>query len=483
MGEGLVRAPTWLAEGKPAIAPAPMTSAPRPPSLPEELSALWRLALPIAIAQAGQAMMGVVDTAVVSRAGTQALTAMGLSTAVFFAVSSFALGLMMGVDPLMSQAMGARNERRARGLLWQGSYLALMVGTVTALPMMVVPRLLPRFGVDFAELPLVADYLLWRGLSLPLVLLFINSRAYLMSAAFTLPLVISTGVANVLNLGMGILLVFGGGVLPGGGGVLAVIPAMGVKGSAIATLLSCGVQWGLVALAVRYVQVPGGVPSPRPIWADVRQALTVGMPIGLHIAAEVGVFSLAGVLARWMSPESVSAHQIVIVVSSLSFTVAQGIGNAGSVRVGWAVGARDTPQARLSGRVALGSGAAFMMVSALLLTLFPAQVARLMGTPAEMLPLVSALMVVCAVFQISDGVQGVGAGVLRGAGETRFTFLANMAGHYCVGLPLALLLGFGLKLGVVGIWWGLCAGLTCVAIALVWRFERRSAGTFQPLES
>jgi MATE family multidrug resistance protein len=80
-------------------------------------------------------------------------------------------------------------------------------------------------------------------------------------------------------------------------------------------------------------------------------------------------------------------------------------------------------------------------------------------------------------------VQGVGAGVLRGAGETRFTFLANMVGHYGVGLPVALLLGFGLKLGVVGIWWGLCAGLTAVALALFWRFERQSAGTFQPLEA
>ena len=89
---------------------------------------------------------------------------------------------------------------------------------------------------------------------------------------------------------------------------------------------------------------------------------------------------------------------------------------------------------------------------------------------------------VCAVFQLSDGVQGVGAGVLRGAGETRFTFLANVVGHYAVGLPVALLLGFGLKLGVVGIWWGLCAGLTFVGLALLWRFERQSAGTLQPME-
>ena len=444
-----------------------------------EFTALWRLALPVAIAQGGQALMGVVDTAVVSRAGTQALSAIGLSIAVFFAVSSFALGLMMGVDPLMSQAFGARNARRARVLLWQGSYLALLVGTVTALPMALVPRLLPRFGVDFVELPEVADYLGWRAVSLPLVLLYINARAYLMSAARTWPLVVATLVANLLNLLLGILLVFGGAGLPG---PLALVPAMGVEGSAIATLLACGVQWALVAGAVHWIPVTGGPIPLAPVWADIRQALWVGFPIGLHIAAEVFVFSFAGVLARWLNPESVSAHQIVISVSSLTFTIAQGIGNAGSVRVGWAVGARDTPQARLSGRVALGFGAGFMMMTALVFVFFPGVIARLMGTPPEVMPLVGPLMMVCGVYQVADGVQGVGAGVLRGAGDTRFTFLANIVGHYAVGLPLTLLLGFGLKLGVVGIWWGLCAGLICVAFALVWRFERRSATTLVPLE-
>ncbi|QRN98279.1 MATE family efflux transporter [Archangium violaceum] len=453
------------------------------PSRREELKELWKLALPIAIAQAGQSLMSFVDTAVVSRAGTQALAAVGLSTAVFFAVSSFAMGLMMGVDPLVSQAFGAGNARRARGLLWQGSYLAVIVGLALAVPLMVVPRMLPLFGVDFAELPEVRDYLDWRAPSLPLLLLFMTSRSYLQATAFTRPLVVATVVANLFNLGADIVFVFGGEVLPAWCGPLRLIPAMGVKGSAIATLLCCVLQWGLVAWAVRKVKVPGGVPSVRPVRADILQGLRVGLPIGLHIAAEVGVFSLAGVLARWLGPESMSAHQIAISYGSLSFTVAVGIGNAGGVRVGWAVGARNTPQARLSGLMAFASGAVFMSMSGLLFALFPRPLAHLMGTPPEVMSLVVPMLMVCAVFQISDGVQGVGAGVLRGAGETRFTFVANMVGHYLVGLPVALMLGFGLKLGVVGIWWGLCAGLTSVALALFWRFKRQSSGTFQPLEA
>lgn len=453
------------------------------PSRREELRELWKLALPIAIAQAGQSLMGFVDTAVVSRAGTHALAAVGLSTAVFFALSSFAIGLMMGVDPLVSQAFGARNATRARALLWQGSYLAILVGLVLAMPLMVVPRLLPHFGVEFAELPEVRDYLTWRALSLPLLLLFVTSRAYLQATGRPRALVVSTVLANLFNLGANIVFVFGGERLPAFLGPLRQVPALGVKGSALATLMACVVQWAIVAWAVRLTPIHGDKPSLRPVRADMLQALRVGVPIGLHIAAEVGVFSLAGVLARWLGPESMSAHQIAISFGSVSFAMALGIGNAGSVRVGWAVGARNTPLARRSGMTAFASGAGFMAVSALMYALLPRQLAALMGTPAEVLPLVVPLMMVCAVFQISDGIQGVGAGVLRGAGETRFTFYANVVGHYLVGLPVALVLGFGLKLGVVGIWWGLCAGLTAVALALFWRFERQSAGTLQPLEA
>jgi MATE family multidrug resistance protein len=460
-----------------------MSSAPLP-NRREEFRALWKLALPVAIAQSGQSLMGFVDTAVVSRAGTEALAAMGVASAVYFAISSLAVGLMMGMDPLMSQAFGALNGPRARALLWQGSYLAVLAGCVLAVPMVVaVPWVLPHFGVGAAELPLVMDYLNWRAPSLPLMLLFINTRSYLQAAALTRPLVVATVVANVFNLGADILFVFGGGVLPEWCGPLRLFPAMGVKGSAIATLLCCVLQWVIVAWAVREIPVSGARPSLRPVRADLLQALRVGVPIGLHIAAEVGVFSLAGLLARRLGPESMSAHQIAISYGSLSFTVALGIGNAGSVRVGWAVGARNTPLARMSGLMAFASGAGFMSLCALMFALFPEQLAHLMGTPPEVMPLVVPVLMVCAVFQISDGIQGVGAGVLRGAGETRFTFIANMVGHYVVGLPVALLLGFGLKLGVLGIWWGLCAGLTAVALALFWRFERQSAGTLQPLEA
>ena len=155
---------------------------------------------------------------------------------------------------------------------------------------------------------------------------------------------------------------------------------------------------------------------------------------------------------------------------------------AGSVRVGWAVGARDTPAARRSGLTAFGGGALVMSFAALGFWLAPGFFARLLSDQPEVIAASVPLLAVCAVFQLSDGIQGVGAGVLRGAGDTRFAFLANLVGHYAVGLPVAIVLGIEMGRGVIGLWWGLCAGLTAVAIALFTRFWRLSAGEIAPLE-
>jgi MATE family multidrug resistance protein len=460
------------------------TSSPFVKPVRTELRELTRLALPISIAQAGQALMGLVDTLVVGRAGTSALAAVGLGNGLFFAVSGFGMGLMMGFDPLLSQAMGARQYSRARALLWQGGWMALFAGLGLCVLMLASPALLPLAGIGAAEVAGARDYLLWRAPAMPLMLAFLTMRSYLQSTAFTRPLVVATVAANILNLGADILLVFGGAGLPAYLGPLRAVPAMGVAGSALATTLCTALQLGIVLAAVRARPLEGAArPVRTPVWADLAQAARVGLPIGLHISAEIGVFALAGVLAGGLGPASVGAHQIAISFASVTFTVAMGIGNAGSVRVGWAVGAHNTPQARLSGFMAFAGGAGFMALGALVFALFPRALAELAGAPEDVLPLVVPLLMVSAVFQVFDGVQGVGAGVLRGAGDTRFTFVANMVGHYAIGLPLTLLLGFGLGLGVVGIWWGLCAGLIAVAVALLWRFHRLSAGTLRPLEA
>lgn len=432
---------------------APNTEQPRAATFANEARELFRLGWPLALAQAGQALFGVVDTAVVGRVGPLAQGAVGLGNACFIGFGCLGMGVMMALDPLVSQAIGAGHPAKARSLFWQGVWLAIGTSAALAVPIAVSPLVLPWFGVEPELAHQTWQYTVWRLPQLPVLLLFMVSRAWLQSVARTQVLFVATAVANLLNFALCWWLVLGLG--------------LGVAGAAVATVISAVVQL-LMVLAV-FGPAPAGT-ERRYDAASAAKTLRVGIPIGLQLFAEVGVFSAAGVIAGTMSEASIAAHQIAITWASFTFCLAVGVGAAAAVRVGWAIGAHHTPAARRSGLTAIVLGMAIMSTSALFFFAFPLVPAKVMSDRPDVLHVVVGLFAVCAVFQVFDGIQAVAAGALRGAGDTRFAFWANLAGHYGVGLPISLVLGVKLQLGVVGLWWGLCAGLITVAIALAGRF-------------
>jgi MATE family multidrug resistance protein len=445
--------------------PARVTST----GLAGELRGLWRLALPLALAQMGQALMGLVDTAVLGRVSAQAQAAAGLGNSLTFTLSYFGMGVMMALDPLVAQAIGAKDEARARTWLWQGAWLSGAVSLPIMLGLVLLPLLLGPFGVEQNIAGGAAEYMRWRVPGVPLLLLFIGTRSYLQGVGRPVATFWAMVVANVANLALDVLLVFGWGP----------IPAMGVVGAAVATTLCTGVQLAVLVAAL------GPAPEGTHRALDVprlKQAGALGLPIGLHFLAESGVFSLAGVLAGRLGAQAVAAHQVVLTTASVTFCVAVGIGSAAATRVGWGVGAQDTAAARRAGFTGFGSAALFMCFASLGFLTFPEELGWLLSKDPGVIDVVVALFWVAAVFQISDGVQAVGAGALRGAGDTHFTLWANLVGHWLIGLPVAVLLGVKGTMGVVGLWWGLSAGLTAVAVALLLRFHwvtRRSIAAQQ----
>ena len=431
-----------------------------------ELRKLLRLAAPIAITQAGYALMGLTDTAVVGRLGAGPLGAVGLANGLFFALAVIGLGIMLGLDPLFAQALGARDRSRVRELIWQGLWLSGLVTLALALPIAAVPLILDPAGIA-PDVARDARLFLWLRLpGLWPMLAFAALRSYLQASEHIRPLVVSTVAANLANLALDVVLVFG----------KLGLPALGAPGSGLATSLCAFLQLAMI--------VPAAHPGPRrpPRGADLRKALGVGIPVGLQMGAEVGVFAVVGVLAGRLGAQSLAAHQVAISLASFTFCFAVGVGMAGTVRVGLAIGARDTPAARRAGLTAFLAGAGIMSIAALCFWLAPGALAGMLSDQPEVVAAAAPLLVVCAFFQLSDGIQAVGAGVLRGAGDTRFTFVANLVGHYAVGLPIAILFGLELGQGVIGLWWGLCAGLTAVALALLTRFLRLSSREIAPLE-
>lgn len=438
-----------------------------------ELKSLIRLAGPLAAAQAGTQLMSLVDLAVVGRLGARELGAAGLGSGIFFTIAVFGMGTIFGIDPMISQSFGGGDPVRARHVLWQGIWLALGVTVLLTIPLLFSPLLFPLFHVESSLQPMAIQFLLVRTLGLAPMLLFLTVRAYLQAQHITRPLVVAMLIGNVFNLVFDLVLVFGWGPFP----------RMGVAGAALSTDLGSVLQLAIVAWTVKSIHLrphDTGV-LHRANWPEIRRAIRIGVPIGLQMGAEIGIFALVGLLAGHLGALDLAAHQLVLAFSALTFTVALGIAAAGSVRVGLAVGARDQARTRTAGFAAIAGGACFMLVGVSFFAFAPRAVARLLTNQETVITAAVPILLVAAVFQLSDGLQAIGAGILRGAGDTAFPLASNLVGHWLVGLPIALYLGFHRNMGIVGLWWGLCAGLTAVAVLLLFRFNRLSKRMIVPI--
>jgi MATE family multidrug resistance protein len=436
-----------------------------------ELGELARLSLPIAGASFGNILLSVADTIIVGRAGETSLAAIGLGNAIFFSITVLGLGLMLGLDPLIAQAIGAGEERHARALMWQGVWSACFVTVPLALLVVLASALLGFAGQDPDTLPPIREFLWGRLPSMLPFLVFAVLRSYLQAVGITRPMVIAVIVANVVNAPLCALLVFGDAALVRVGLPALGVPAFGLVGAGIASSAATFVQVAVLALALRKLPTPEGDGSVRRLDLPVaRHALALGAPVGLQLLAEVGVFATATVLMGQLGKTSLAAHQVALQLASTTFMVPLGIGTAAAVRVGQAIGRGDAPGTRRAGLVAIGAGAAFMACCALLFVVAGEPLTRVFTTDENVVRAAIPLVAIAAFFQLSDGVQAVASGALRGAGDTRWPLFSNLAGHYAIGLPTSLALTFGLGWGARGLWWGLSAGLTSVALALLLRF-------------
>jgi MATE family multidrug resistance protein len=429
------------------------------------------LALPLAAQQIGLQLMGAVDIAMLGRWDPDALAGAGVANGLVFSVSCVGMGIVMGLDTLVPQALGAGERGAARSLLRDGLRVALLVGLPATLLVLATPLLLPLFGID-ERVAYQAKIFVWaRAFGVAPFLLQVALRSYLSAHGRTRPLVVAVIAGNVINLVFDYVLIYGDRGLVSLGLPAIGIPEMGVIGAAAATSSVQIATLVYYALSVRALH-RSEPPPPATTASAVRKIFALGTPVGLQLLAEVGVFALTGVLAARIGSDAAAAHSVAIQLASFTFSVAVGVGAATSVRVGRAVGAGDTRGARSAGNIGLALGMVVMACSAAVFVVAPAALAGLFTDDAIVIAAAVPLVQIAALFQLSDGAQAVAAGALRGAGDTRAAFWANVAGHYGLGLGISLWLAFGAGLGTSGLWWGLSAGLTLTAVILVARFAR-----------
>ncbi len=426
-------------------------------SLGVEVKATWRLAGPVVVAQLGMMTMGLVDVLMVGPLGAEALAAVSLGNSIFFAAGIFCAGIIMALDTMVSQAVGAGKLARAGGLFWQATWLALAMGLLLNLAFLDLEWLLLLLRQDEAVAKLSTSYMTARSFAAVPFLIFASCRGLLNGIGRTRPVMIVTLAANILNLLADAVLIHG----------FLGAPALGVVGAGIATSIVRWFMLGAVVLVLFHSSLAHLALKPRmPRFSEARRIVALGLPIGLQLLAEVGVFSATGILVGWLGAVSLAQHQIALTCVSFAFMVPLGIGVAANVRVGQAVGRGDPAAAMRAGKVALGLGMGFMLFPSILFLLMPTVFVRAFTSDPEVIAGAAMLLRIAVVFQLADGLQAVAAGSLRGAADMRTPLLANLFSHWMVGLPLGAFLAFGLGWGASGFWWGLTVALVLVGTAL-----------------
>lgn len=430
-----------------------------------ELAALFTLAWPIALTNLGNMALALVDVALIGRLGATSLAAAGLGNAVFFSLSLFGLGVLSGLDPVIAQALGARDERRADDAIRAGLLLALLVSIPILATIALIGVALPVLGVPPEIIEPTRLYLVARAPSLVPFLVLQALRSHLQAHGRTRPLVIGVVVANLVNVPMAYLLVFGVGSFAGSG----------LLGAGLAAGLASVVQLAVSGGATLRALARGSFRGLAPLISEIAR---IGLPLGFQVVAEAGSFAIVTFAMSPFGSLAIAAHQAALTAVNCTFQVALAFASATSVRVALALGDDRGGDARRAGAIGIACGIAVMGAGAVVFALAPRLILRAMTDDEAVVAMALPLFFVAACFQIGDGVQTVSQGALRGAGDTRFPFFLNLLGHYAIGLPLGMALAFGhtsidAARGPIGLWWGLSAGLFAVAVSMTARFFLR----------
>jgi MATE family multidrug resistance protein len=430
-----------------------------------DFRALLRLAGPLVMIQVGTMLMGVVDTIMVGRVSPQALASVALGNMYFFAISIFGMGVLFAVDPIIAQALGARDDLAARRGLQRGLVLSLALTVPITLVLLTAGPVLQLVNQPAEVIPDAAGYVYLNALSLWPFYVFVVLRQTLQAHHRLMPIAITVIVANLVNVVLNYAWIYGH----------YGFAAMGVLGSAWATVTS---RWlmAIMVLALGWRTLRPLLRSVAPNLLDLRpltRMLKLGLPIGAQMMLEGGAFNVMALLMGWLGVAQVAAHQVALNLASLAFMVPLGVSSAAAIMVGHAVGRGDPGGVRRSTIASLVVGTAFMLCTGALFIVAPESLAGLYTRDAAVLAMAALLLPLAGLFQVFDGLQVVAIGLLRGLGDTRMPMIINVIGFWCVGIPVSLWLGFGLGYGAVGLWWGLVVGLVIVAAFLIARVRAR----------
>ena len=431
----------------------------------DEIKKTFSLAYPIVVAQLGVILMGVTDNIMVGRyIGKIGLGSAGIANSIAFLIASIGIGGLSVVAPLISKAKAERNISEINRLFRSGIKVSLLFGLILGL----IGFICIYFFDIFQQSPEInhqaPTFMAIIIISNVFMFVFVAAKQLSDGLSRTYVAMMITVIGLVINLIFNVLLING----------YAGFPKLGLNGSATSTLITRILM--LFAMLVylfknsafkRYLQSKYNSLKTSDL---VIMIFKIGVPSGLQFFFEIAAFSLAVIMMGWFGENQLAAHQIAINVAATTYMMAAGLGVAGGIRVGEGRGLKSTHKIRISANVAFLLVIAFMTAMMLIIFILNRFIVELYISDVEVIKIAVKLMLIAAVFQLSDGIQVVSLGVLRGISDINIPTWITMFAYWGVALPLGYFLGFTMKLDAIGIWIGLLAGLTISAILLTFRF-------------
>ncbi|MGZ9898536.1 MATE family efflux transporter [Shewanella gaetbuli] len=430
---------------------------------------LIQLALPILIAQITQTMMGFIDTVMAGRVSAVDMAAVAVGTSLWLPAILFVQGLLMAFTPVFSQHHGANNQQVIPNLLFQAGYIAIIgaVGVMIflssssyILQMMDLEPQLHNLTVGYI------DAILWGA---PAFALYQVLRGCSEGISYSLPTMIIGFVGLAVNIPANYLFIYGG----------FGIPAMGGAGCGVATAL---VFWAMFVAMIIYMQIHKRFAEIAPFkqffaphLSTMISMVKLGFPIAMALFFEVSLFAVIALFLAPLGANVVASHQIALNFSSIVFMLPLSVGIAASIRIGYYLGRERTDIAKLVTYVSLAISLSLAMLTAILTVVFREEIALLYNDNPEVVALAGSLMLMAALYQISDSIQVVAAGALRGYKDTRSAFYITLFSYWFIGMTLGYVLAYTdiivPQMGAHGFWIGLIAGLTSAAVLFGWRLK------------
>lgn len=424
------------------------------------------LAVPVMITQAGQMVVQMTDNIMVGHLGTTQFAGVSFANTIFVIGMVLCIGFTQGLTPYAGQSYGQGNYKEVTRYFQNAFILDIIVCIGIMIIMSSIIPIMDHMGQDPDILVYSKSYYRITMFSLIPFIMFFAIRNFSEGIGITKYAMYITISSDVLNIFLNWILIFG----------KCGMPAMGVEGAALATLICRIIMFIGFAIFIftieDYKKFTRLIEKPYLDTARLKELLGTSIPIAFQGLIEVTAFSLSGIMVGWFGKIALAAHQIAMTMSSCSFMIALGIGAAATIRVSHQFGEKDYPATRKAGFAAMHMSVVFMGSAGLLYILFRNFIPHIFTSDPQVIELAATLLIIAAGYQIFDAMQLAGMASLRALKDVKIPLLFSCISYYFICLPSGYLCGHVLNLGPVGVWLGLIFGLVCASLLFLYRFNK-----------